>query len=52
MRADLDKVLTEQPRRGSDSPNLKTRARFKYYDDSQGGSVLSAKNRQDADGQS
>lgn len=33
MRADLNKVLTEQPRRGSDSPNLKTRARFKNYDD-------------------
>jgi hypothetical protein len=34
MRADLNKVLTEQPRRGSDSPHLTTRARFKYYDDS------------------
>jgi hypothetical protein len=34
MRADLNKVLTEQPRRGSDSRNLKTRARFKSYDDS------------------
>ncbi len=33
MRADLNKVLTEQPRRGSDSRNLKTRARFKNYDD-------------------
>ncbi len=34
MRADLIKVLTEQPRRGSDSRNLKSRARFKSYDDS------------------
>ena len=34
MRADLNKVLTEQPRRGSDSRNLKTRARFKNYDES------------------
>lgn len=34
MRADLNKVLTEQPRRGSASPHLKTRARFKTYDDS------------------
>jgi hypothetical protein len=33
MRPDLNKVLTEQPRRGSDSPNLKTRARFKAYDE-------------------
>jgi hypothetical protein len=33
MRADLHKVLTEQPRRGSDSRNLKTRVRFKDYDD-------------------
>ena len=33
MRADLHKVLTEQPRRGSDSPNLKTRVRFTDYDD-------------------
>ena len=33
MRDDLDKVLTEQPRRGSDARNLKTRARFKDYDD-------------------
>jgi hypothetical protein len=33
MRADLDKVPTEQPRRGSDARNLKTRARFKDYDD-------------------
>ncbi len=34
MRSDLHKVLTEQPRRGSDSRNLKTRARFRAYDDS------------------
>jgi hypothetical protein len=33
MRTDLHKVLTEQPRRGSASRNLKTRARFKDYDD-------------------
>jgi hypothetical protein len=33
MRPDLNKVLTEQPRRGSDSRNLKTRARFKNYDE-------------------
>jgi hypothetical protein len=33
MRDDLDKILTEQPRRGSDARNLKTRARFKDYDD-------------------
>jgi hypothetical protein len=33
MRADLNKVLTERPRGGSDSRNLKTRARFKAYDD-------------------
>ena len=33
MRDDLNKVLTERPRRGSDSRNLKTRARFKDYDD-------------------
>jgi hypothetical protein len=33
MRPDLNKVLTEQPRRGSNSRNLKTRVRFKYYDD-------------------
>jgi hypothetical protein len=33
MRADLNKVLTEQPRRGSDSRNLKTHASFKDYDD-------------------
>jgi hypothetical protein len=32
MRPDLNKVLTEQPRRGSDARNLKTRARFKNYD--------------------
>jgi hypothetical protein len=32
MRADLHKVLTEQPRRGSASRNLKTRAHFKDYD--------------------
>ena len=33
MRPDLNKVLTEQPRGGSDSSNLKTRARFKNYDE-------------------
>jgi hypothetical protein len=33
MRPDLNKVLTEQPRRGSDARNLKTRARFKSYDE-------------------
>src|SRR5215469_15849210 len=33
MRPDLNKVLTEQPRRGSDSRNLKTRACFKNYDE-------------------
>ena len=33
MRDDLNKVLTERPRGGSDSRNLKTRARFKDYDD-------------------
>ena len=33
MRDDLNKVLTERPRRGSDSRNLKTGARFKDYDD-------------------
>jgi hypothetical protein len=33
MRSDLHKVLTEQPRRGSDSGNLKTRTRFKHYDE-------------------
>lgn len=33
MRPDLHKVLTEQPRRGSDSRNLKTGARFKDYDE-------------------
>jgi hypothetical protein len=33
MRADLNKVLTEQPLRGSNTRNLKTRARFKDYDD-------------------
>ena len=33
MRPDLNKVLTEQPRRGSDSRNLKTRARFRNYDE-------------------
>jgi hypothetical protein len=33
MRPDLNKVLTEQPRRGSDSRNLKTRTRFKNYDE-------------------
>ena len=32
MRPDLNKVLTEQPRRGSNSRNLKTRTRFKNYD--------------------
>ncbi len=32
MRTDLHKVLTEQPRRGSGSRNLKTRACFKDYD--------------------
>ncbi len=32
MRPDLNKVLTEQPRRGSDSRNLKTHASFKDYD--------------------
>lgn len=36
MRPDLDKVLTERPRWGSDSRNLKTRARFKDYDESRG----------------
>jgi hypothetical protein len=34
MRPDLDKVLTERPRWGSASRNLKTRARFKDYDES------------------
>jgi hypothetical protein len=34
MRPDLNKVLTEQPRHGSNSRNLKTRATFKDYDDS------------------
>jgi hypothetical protein len=34
MRPDLHKVLTEQARRGSESRNLKTRIRFKDYDDS------------------
>jgi hypothetical protein len=33
MRPDLDKVLTERPRWGSQSRNLKTRACFKDYDD-------------------
>jgi hypothetical protein len=33
MRDDLNKVLTERPRRGSDSRNLKTGARFKDYDE-------------------
>jgi hypothetical protein len=33
MRADLNKVLTEQPRRGSASRNLTTRAHFNSYDD-------------------
>jgi hypothetical protein len=33
MRPDLNKVLTEQPRRGSYARNLKTRARFKSYDE-------------------
>jgi hypothetical protein len=33
MRPDLHKVLTEQPRWGSSSRNLKTRARFKHYDE-------------------
>ena len=33
MRTDLDKVLTEQPRRGSGSCNLKTRVHFKDYDE-------------------
>src|SRR5215469_17246972 len=32
MRPDLNKVLTEQPRRGSNSRNLKTRATFRDYD--------------------
>jgi hypothetical protein len=32
MRADLHKVLTERPRRGSDSRNLKTGVHFKDYD--------------------
>ena len=33
MRPDLHKVLTERPRWGSHSRNLKTGARFKDYDD-------------------
>ena len=34
MRPDLNKVLTEQPRRGSNSRNLKTRVHFRNYDES------------------
>lgn len=34
MRPDLEKVLTEQPRRGSVLRNLETRLRFRDYDDS------------------
>ena len=34
MRPDLNKVLTEQPRRGSNSRNLKTHFSFRDYDDS------------------
>jgi hypothetical protein len=33
MRPDLDKVLTERPRWGSGSRNVKTRARFRGYDE-------------------
>ena len=33
MRTDLNKVLTERPRWGSGSRNLKTRAHFDHYDD-------------------
>jgi hypothetical protein len=32
MRSDLDKVVTERPRRGSDCRNLKTGARFRDYE--------------------
>lgn len=33
MRPDLNKVLTEQPRRASNSRNLKTRVHFRDYDE-------------------
>jgi hypothetical protein len=33
MRPDLHKVLTERPRWGSHSRNVKTGARFKHYDE-------------------
>ncbi len=36
MRPDLDKVLTERPRWGSGSRNLKTGIHFRDYDDARG----------------